>query len=114
METSLRAVIEAALQDDKAEELVHIDLAGKSLIADAMLVCSGTSRRHVVTLAESVAQAVKDAGHGPARLEGLEQGEWVCVDAGDVIVHVFQPEVRAFYNLEKMWEVAPASVPEEA
>jgi ribosome-associated protein len=90
----------------KAEEVVEIDLTGKTSIADTMIVASGRSHRHVGAIAERVLEVLKERGLGPARVEGLPACDWVLIDAGDVIVHVFRPEVRAFYNLEKMW--APA------
>jgi len=87
----------------KAEDTVEIDLAGKTSIADAMIVTSGRSHRHVGAIAERVVAALKDAGYGPLRVEGLSACDWVLIDAGDLIIHVFRPEVRGFYNLEKMW-----------
>jgi ribosome-associated protein len=87
----------------KAEEVVEIDLTGKTSIADTMIVASGRSHRHVGAMAERVLEVLKERGLGPARVEGLPACDWVLIDAGDVIVHVFRPEVRSFYNLEKMW-----------
>jgi ribosome-associated protein len=87
----------------KAEDLVEIDLTGKTSIADTMMIASGRSHRHVGAIAERVLEALKDRGFGPARVEGLPACDWVLIDAGDLIVHVFRPEVRGFYNLEKMW-----------
>ena len=87
----------------KAEEVVEIDLTGKTSIADTMIVASGRSHRHVGAIAERVLEVLKERGLGPARVEGLPACDWVLIDAGDVIVHVFRPEVRSFYNLEKMW-----------
>jgi ribosome-associated protein len=92
----------SSLEDDKAEEIVPIPLKGKSEMADYMVVCSGRSSRQVVAIAENLSQRLKVLGVVP-KLEGTEQGDWVLVDAGDVIVHVFRPEVREFYQLEKMW-----------
>ncbi len=94
------------LEENKAEEIQAIDLAGKTSIADAMVVSSGRSNRHVSALADYVVQALKAAGVKDLRVEGVPACDWVLVDAGDVIVHVFRPEVRAFYNLEKMWSAA--------
>jgi ribosome-associated protein len=91
------------LDDAKAEETVTIDLHGKSTIADAMIVTQGRSNRHVGAIAERLLQGLKDRGHGRARVEGMPACDWVLIDAGDIIVHIFRPEVRAFYNLEKMW-----------
>jgi ribosome-associated protein len=90
----------------KAEDSVTIDLTGKSSIADFMVVASGRSNRHVASVAENVIKDLEQAHVSRVRVEGLRQGDWVLIDAGDVIVHVFRPEARAFYNLEKMW--APA------
>jgi ribosome-associated protein len=87
----------------KAEDSVVIDLSGKSSIADYMVVTSGRSQRHVSAVAEHVVKDLKEAGARHVRVEGMRQGDWVLIDAGDVIVHVFRPDVRAFYNLEKMW-----------
>lgn len=94
------------LDENKAEEIVTIDLAGKSSIADAMVVASARSHRHVGAIADYLVKALKEVGSGQVRVEGVPACDWVLVDAGDVIVHVFRPEVRAFYNLEKMWSAA--------
>lgn len=99
----LTDLILALLDDAKAEETVTIDLRDKSAIADAMIVTQGRSSRHVGAVAERVIQGLKDRGHGRIAVEGLATCDWVLLDAGDVIVHIFRPEVRAFYNLEKMW-----------
>jgi ribosome-associated protein len=101
-EEILRLVL-ARLDDMKAEDTVTIDLTGKSTIADAMVVTSGRSNRHVGAVADRVLQDLAEAGLRDARVEGMPHCDWVLIDAGDVIVHVFRPEVRAFYNLEKMW-----------
>jgi len=87
----------------KAEDSVTIDLTGKSSIADFMVVASGRSQRHVASIADQVVKDIEKAGVPRVRVEGLRQGDWVLIDAGDVIVHVFRPEVRVHYNLEKMW-----------
>lgn len=92
------------LDDAKAEEIVTIALAGKSSIGDFMVVATGRSDRHVGAIAEQVQRYLKTAGFGRVRAEGLEACDWVLIDTGDIIVHVFRPEVRAFYNLEKMWQ----------
>lgn len=94
-----------SLDQDKAEDIVAIDLRGKTSIADNMVIASGRSQRQVGAIAQHLAERVKDAGLGACRIEGLTQGDWVLVDVGDVVVHVFRPEVRSFYNLEKMWSV---------
>jgi ribosome-associated protein len=82
-----------------------IDLAGKTSLADHMIVTCGRSNRHVASIAEEVVKQLKEAGHPPPKVEGLPHADWVLIDAGDVVVHVFRPEVRQFYNLEKMWGV---------
>jgi len=100
---ALLALVEKVLEDGKAEEVAVIDLEGKSSIADYMVIATGRSQRQVVALADRIAAAVKDAGHGRVSVEGLPFGDWVLIDAGDVVVHLFRPEVRDYYNLEKMW-----------
>jgi ribosome-associated protein len=97
----------ASLDDMKAEDTVTIDLSGKTTIADAMVVASGRSHRHVGSIADRVLEDLAKSGVPDARVEGMPHCDWVLIDAGDVIVHVFRPEVRAFYNLEKMWASAP-------
>ncbi|MBS7537695.1 ribosome silencing factor [Ancylobacter lacus] len=97
------ALVLARLEDDKAEDVVSIELRGKTTIADYMVVASGRSQRHVGALAEHLVEALKERGVGGVRVEGLPACDWVLIDASDVIVHVFQPEVRGFYNIEKMW-----------
>jgi ribosome-associated protein len=99
----LRATTRFCLDDMKAEDVVEIDLVGKTSIADVMMVASGRSHRHVGAIAERVLEVLKSRGFGPVRVEGLPACDWVLIDAGDVIVHIFRPEVRGFYNLEKMW-----------
>jgi ribosome-associated protein len=107
-ETPLLKTIRAQLEDAKAEDIVSIDLAGKSTVADGMVVASGRSNRHVGAIADQIVQKLKETGHRDLRIEGLTQADWVLVDAGDVVVHIFRPEVRSFYNLEKLWsEHAP-------
>lgn len=93
----------ASLEDDKAEDVVTIDLRGRSSVADFMVVCSGRSSRQVAAIAEKLVERLKHEFGRGARVEGKEQGDWVLIDAQDVIVHVFRPEVRDFYQLEKMW-----------
>jgi ribosome-associated protein len=93
----------------KAEDTITIDLTGKTSIADTMVVTSGRSNRHVGAVAERVVQSLKQAGVSGVRVEGMPHCDWVLIDAGDVIVHVFRPEVRAFYGLEKMWSGTPRS-----
>ncbi len=100
---SLRATALESLEDMKAEGTVEIDLTGKTSIGDTMIVTSGRSHRHVGAIADRVLEALKQKGFGPARVEGLPACDWVLIDAGDLILHIFRPEVRGFYNLEKMW-----------
>ncbi len=100
----LLATILNSLNDDKAEDIVQIDLRGKTEIGDYMVICSGRSTRQVSSISEKLAQKVKDEfGYSP-KMEGKDAGDWVLIDTGDVIVHVFRPEVREFYQLEKMWQ----------
>jgi ribosome-associated protein len=99
----LLAAVNVSLEDSKAEESVYIDLAGKTALADAMIVTTGRSTVHVGAIADRVIKACKAAGFPVPRVEGLPQCDWVLVDAGDLIVHIFRPEVRQFYNLEKIW-----------
>lgn len=104
---ALERLILNRLDDEKAQDVVFIDLKDKSSIADGMIVASGRSHRHVGAMADHLLRVLKDAGHGRARVEGLPHCDWVLIDAGDVIVHLFRPEVRAFYNIEKIWAVEP-------
>jgi ribosome-associated protein len=92
-----------SLDDDQAQDIVTIDLAGKSAMADAMVVASGRSQRHVGAIADHLLRQLKESGQKNVKIEGKTAGDWVLVDAGDVIIHIFRPEVREFYNLEKMW-----------
>ncbi|MEM6852049.1 MAG: ribosome silencing factor [Pseudomonadota bacterium] len=93
----------AVLDDDKAEDVVVIDLKGKSSVADAMVIATGRSNRHVGAIVDHLVRKMKEIGIQGCQVEGVPQCDWVLVDAGDVIVHVFRPEVRAFYNLERIW-----------
>lgn len=109
------AIIQAQLDDDKAEDIVTIDLCGKTDIADAMVVASGRSARHVGAMADKIVKKLKESGFGRARMEGAPACDWVLIDAEDVIVHLFRPEVRQFYNLERIWsETARAPVRPDA
>ena len=94
-----------SLDEDKAEDIVVIDLVGRSSLADALVIATGRSSRHVAAIAEHLARRLKDAGYGTRPVNGAQQGDWVLVDAGDVIVHVFRSEVRDYYDLEGMWSV---------
>ena len=93
------------LDEDKAQEIVFIDLKDKSSIAESMIVASGRSHRHVSALADRLLRAIKEEGFGRARVEGLPHCDWVLIDTGDVVIHLFRPEVRTFYNIEKIWAV---------
>ena len=107
----LLATIISSLEDDKAEDIVQIDLHGKTAIGDYMIICTGRSTRQVSAIAEKLSQRVKDEYGRTCKMEGRDTGDWVLIDTGDVIVHVFRPEVREFYQLEKMWlhgEIAEA------
>ena len=99
------ATVLASLDDAKAEEIVDIDIEGKSALADHMVIASGRSHRHVGAVSDRLLRDLKDAGFGTPRVEGQPANDWVLIDVGDVIVHLFRPEVRDFYNLEKMWQV---------
>ncbi|HUO02766.1 MAG TPA: ribosome silencing factor [Rhizomicrobium sp.] len=101
--------IVTSLEDDKAEAIVTIDLEGRSSLCDAAVIASGRSSRHVMAIAEHLARRLKEEGYGTRPVTGASQGDWVLVDAGDVIVHVFRPEVREYYDLEGMWDVASPS-----
>jgi ribosome-associated protein len=106
--TPLEIALLAKLDDDKAQDIVLIDLKGKSPMADSMIVASGRSHRHVGALADHLLRTLKDHGLGRAKVEGLPHCDWVLIDAGDVIIHLFRPEVRVFYNIEKIWAVDSA------
>lgn len=110
---ALLAVILGSLDDDKAEEVVTIDLRGRSDMADYMVICSGRSSRQVAAISEKLVDRLKQDHRRACRIEGKETGDWVLIDTGDVIVHVFRPEVREFYQLEKMWMPAGARLPAE-
>ncbi len=100
---ALLAHILACLDEAKAENVVTIDIKAKSSLGDYMVIASGRSDRHVGAVAEQIQRKLKEEGYGKARIEGQPQCDWVIVDTGDIIVHLFRPEVREFYNLEKMW-----------
>jgi ribosome-associated protein len=106
---ALLALVVKSVDDDKAEDIVQIDLRGRSDVADYMVICSGRSSRQVASISEKLADRVKQEMRISVRMEGKDTGDWVLIDAGDVIVHVFRPEVREFYQLEKMWLPAGAA-----
>ena len=109
---SLHALVLRSLDDDKALEVVSIPLGGKSNIADYMVIASGRSTRQVASMAQKLTERIKRELGRSVRVEGLPVADWVLIDAGDVIVHLFRPEVRSFYNLERMWafeDNAPAA-----
>ncbi len=101
----LLTLVQSSLEDDKADDIVVIELADKSSIADFMVIASGRSQRQVGAMAEHLREKLKAAGVRGVAAEGMERCDWVLIDSGDVIVHLFRPDVRAFYNLEKMWGV---------
>jgi ribosome-associated protein len=100
---ALLARVLSSLEDDKAEDIVQVDLRGKSSMADYMVICSGRSSRQVAAISEKLIERVKHDFNRVSKVEGKDTGDWVLIDTGDVIVHVFRPEVREFYQLEKMW-----------
>ncbi|MEO1167475.1 MAG: ribosome silencing factor [Pseudomonadota bacterium] len=110
----LHQLILQSLDDDQAQEVTSIPLAGKSSIGDYMVIASGRSTRHVASIAEKLAERMKAEFGIPTRIEGLPTADWVLLDAGDVIVHLFRPEVRSFYNLERMWGFGEQESAEEA
>lgn len=112
--SELSLLIEASLDDDKADDIVIVDLSGKCSFADKMIVASGRSRRHVGSLANKLQEKLRQAGMPALSVEGTETCEWVLIDAGDVIVHLFRPETRDFYNIEKMWSIPASAMQEEA
>jgi ribosome-associated protein len=105
LESTLLSRILTSLDDDKAEGILTIDLEGRSSLCDTIVIANGRSSRHVASIAEHLARRLKEVGYGTCHMDGLTQGDWVLIDAGDVIVHVFRPEVRAYYDLEGMWSV---------
>ncbi|VAW62425.1 Ribosomal silencing factor RsfA [hydrothermal vent metagenome] len=99
----LRQLVLTTLEDMKAEKIVQLDVKGKTSVTDLLIIASGTSSRHVKSIGSSVAAEVKKTGARPLGIEGESDGEWVLVDLGDIVVHVMQPHVRDFYDLEKLW-----------
>ena len=108
---ALHTLVMASLDDDQAVDAISIPLAGKSSIADHMVIASGRSTRQVASMASKLAERIKAECGRPVRIEGLPAADWVLIDAGDVIVHLFRPEVRSFYNLERMWSFGDAPAP---
>ncbi|WP_093314029.1 ribosome silencing factor [Sphingomonas jatrophae] len=108
---ALHRLVLSSLDDDQAMEVVSIPLAGKSTIADHMVIASGRSTRQVASMATKLVERIKQECRRTARIEGLPAADWVLIDAGDVIVHLFRPEVRSFYNLERMWAFGEAPTP---
>ncbi len=107
----LKDLVVNSLEDDKAQAITVIDLAGKSTLADYMVIASGTSARHLSAVSDHLVERLKAGGAAKAVVDGKEQGDWVLIDAGDLIVHLFRPEVREFYNLEKLWSTGSAPAP---
>ena len=107
VENNLQRVL-SSLDDSKAEDVVTIDLRGRSPLADYMVIASGGSQRHVSALADHLLYAMKDCNKGQTRVEGLSECDWVLIDLGDIVVHLFRPETREFYNFEKMWNTSDA------
>jgi len=105
LRSELLTRILASLDDDKAENVVTVNLEGRSALCDAAVIATGRSSRHVAAMAEHLGRRLKEAGYGTRPITGATQGDWVLVDAGDVIVHLFRPEVRDYYDLEGMWSV---------
>jgi len=108
---SLKDLVVTSLEDDKAQAITVIDLTGKSTLADFMVIASGTSARHLSAVSDHLVERLKAGGASKAVVDGKEQGDWVLIDAGDVIVHLFRPEVREFYNLEKLWSTGSTPSP---
>jgi ribosome-associated protein len=106
--TPLEELVLTKLDDEKAQDIVFINLKYRSAFADGLIIASGRSHRHVGAMADHLLRALKEAGHGKAKVEGLPACDWVLIDAGDLIVHLFRPEVRSFYNIEKIWSVDSA------
>lgn len=103
-------VLLASLEDSKAEDIISIDLRGKSALGDYMVIASGRSQRHVGAVADHMLRALKEIGVRDVHIEGLESADWVLVDTGDIIIHIFHPETREFYNIEKIWLMPDADV----
>ena len=108
--TPLETLVLRRLDDEKAQDIIFIDLKDKSSVADGLVIASGRSHRHVGAIADHLLRALKEGGHGKAKVEGLPACDWVLIDAGDLVVHLFRPEVRNFYNIEKIWSVEPPTL----
>ncbi len=109
----IQHLINASLDDDKAEDITTLPISDKCSFADYMVVATGRSQRHVSSIALHVIDKLKEVGMPPLSAEGLDNGDWVLIDAGDVVVHIFRSEVREFYNIEKMWAI-PVAAQQEA
>ena len=114
MESLLAKTVLTSLEDAKAEDVVGIDLTGRTTLADVMIVATGRSSTHVGAIADRVVKACRDNGFKAPRIEGQPVNDWVLIDAGDAIVHIFRPEIRQFYNLEKMWAADRPAEPRAA
>jgi ribosome-associated protein len=106
-------LVQTSLDDSKGEDIATIDIIGKSSLADYMVVATGRSQRHVAAMAERLVTDLKAAGSDDVHVEGMRSADWVLIDTGDIIVHIFRPEIRAFYNLEKMWRAEHPAAPTE-
>ncbi len=100
----LRELVHSALEDMKARDITELDVRGKSSVTDYMVIASGTSKRHVMSVAQDVLEKVKEAGMLPVGTEGQSVGDWILVDLGDIVVHVMMPDARSFYDLERLWQ----------
>ncbi len=109
MSTDLNKLVMNALEDIKAKDIVNMDVSELTDVMDTLIIASGTSSRHVKSVANSVVVDAKKAGFKPLGVEGVDAGEWALVDFGDIVVHVFQPSAREFYDLEKLWSMEPSS-----
>jgi len=110
---ALRQLILTAIDDMKGENVLELDVIGKTSVTDKMIIVSGTSSRHVKSIASNIAAEAKKVGNKPLGMEGEDQGEWVLVDLGDIVVHVMQPQVRQFYDLEKLWSFDDTDTPDD-
>jgi ribosome-associated protein len=99
----LKAFVVEKIEDLKGRDIIDLDVSGKSSVTDAMIICSGNSKRHVISIAENLVVEAKKADYAPLGIEGKEVGDWVLVDLGNVVVHIMQDEARDFYQLEKLW-----------